>query len=128
LRRELMMHRFRNILVAIDGDLSPHGVLTRAARLARQSVASIKLIAVVEDLPWYTRLVLPTAEELQTLLVRDKAEALGRLAEPLRQDGVAVSTNVLQGRPHIEMVREVLRGGHDLLIRSRFRTLGDGCS
>jgi hypothetical protein len=30
---------------------------------------------------------------------------------------VAVSTNVLQGRPHIEMVREVLRGGHDLLMK-----------
>ena len=42
---------------------------------------AIKLIAIVEDLPWYTRLVLPTAEELQTLLVREKSEELEGLAE-----------------------------------------------
>ena len=111
------MHRFRNILVAVDGDHSPHGVFARAARLAKQNGASIKLISVVEDLPWYTRQVLPTADELQMLIVRDKAEALGRLAEQSGQDGLAVSTDVLQGRRHIEMIREVLRGGHDLLMK-----------
>ena len=78
MRRELVMHRFRNILVAIDGDHSRQALLRRAARLAKQNGASIKLIAVVEDLPWYTRLVLPTAEELQTLIVRDKSETLER--------------------------------------------------
>ena len=111
------MHRFRNILVAIDGDQSSRGVLAHAARLAKQHGASIKLIAVVDDLPWYTRLTLATAKELQGLLVRDRAEALQRLAEPLGQDGVATSTGVLRGRRHIEMIREVLRGGHDLLMK-----------
>ncbi len=111
------MHRFQNILVAIDGDRSPQGVCARAARLAKQNGASIKLIAVVEDLPWYTHMVLPTAQELQTFIVRDKAEALERLAEQLRQDGLAVSTNVLRGRRQIEMIREVLRDGHDLLMK-----------
>ena len=82
------MHRFRNILVPIDGDPSRQPVLARAARLAKQNGASIKLIAVVEDLPWYTRLVLPNAEELQTVLVRDRSEVLERLAEQLRQDGL----------------------------------------
>ena len=56
------MHRFRNILVPIGGDPSRQSVLTQAARLAKQNGAAIKLIAVMEDLPWYTRLVLPTAE------------------------------------------------------------------
>src|SRR5262249_5741204 len=31
--------------------------------------------------------------------------------------GLAVSTEVLRSRRHIEMVREVLRGGHDLMIK-----------
>ena len=110
------MQRFRNILVAIDGDHPPQGVLVRAGRLARQNGASLKLIAVVEHLPWYARLVLPSAEELQALLVRARAETLERLAGPLRQAGAAVSTGVLQGRRSLEIVREVLRGGYDLLI------------
>ena len=111
------MHQFRNILLAAGGDHLGPGVLVRAARLATQNGASVKLIAVVEDLPWYTRLVLPTADELQALIVRDRAEALERLVEPLRRDGVAVATEVLRGRRHIEMVRQVLRGGHDLLMK-----------
>ena len=111
------MKPFQNILVAIDVDHIPQGLCARAARLAKQNGASIKLIAVVEDLPWYTRLMLPSAGELQSLLVRDKAEALDRVAEPLRQNGVAVSTKVLRGRRHIELVREVLKGGHDLLMK-----------
>jgi nucleotide-binding universal stress UspA family protein len=111
------MQRFRNLLVAIAGDPSPQGVLPRAARLAKRNGASVKLVAVVEDLPWYTRLVLPTADELQSLLVRKRSEILEQLAEPLRRDGVAVSTEVLRGRRHIEMVRQVLRGGHDLLMK-----------
>ena len=50
------MHRFRNILVPIDGDPDSQPVLARAGRLARKNGAAIKLIDVVEDLPWYTRL------------------------------------------------------------------------
>ena len=111
------MHRFRNILVPISGDLSPRPVLTQAARLAKQNGATIKLIAVVEDLPWYTRLVLPTAEELQAQIIRTRSEALDGLAEHVRQDGVEVSTKALRGRPYLEISREVLRGGHDLIMK-----------
>ena len=111
------MHRFRNILVPIGGDPSRQPVLTQAARLAKQNGAAIKLIAVMEDLPWYTRLVLPTAEELQTVIVRTRSEALEGLAEHLRQDGVEISTEVLRGRLYLEISREVLRGGHDLIMK-----------
>jgi universal stress protein E len=115
--KELAMHRFRNILVAVDGDNDSGAAIACAARLAKRNGASIKLIATVEDLPWYTRLVLPTSEELQTLLVRDRADALERLAEPLRRDGVEVTMEVLRGRRRVEIVREVLRGGYDLLMK-----------
>ena len=111
------MQRFRKILVPICGDPSRQPVLTQAARLARQNGASIKLISVVEDMPWYTRLVLSTAEELQTLIVRTRAKDLEALAEPLRHNEVEVSTEILRGRPYLEIVREVQRGGHDLIMK-----------
>lgn len=111
------MNRFRTLLVPIDGDPSRQPVLARAARLAKQNGAVIKLIAVVEDLPWYTRLLLPTAEELQTTLVGDKSAILEGLAAPLRRDGVEVCTKILRGRRSLEMIREVIRDGHDLLMK-----------
>lgn len=111
------MHRFQNILIPVHADTPPNGVLHRASVLARQNEASVRLIAVVEDVPWYTRLVLPNAEELASSLVHDQTESLERLAEPLRREGLAVSTGVLRGHRAIEYVREVLRGGHDLLMK-----------
>ncbi|WZO97967.1 universal stress protein [Isosphaeraceae bacterium EP7] len=110
------MHRFRNILVPID-DTSNQPVLARATRLAKWKGAAIKLIAVVEDLPWYSRLLSPNSEDLRALLVRERSEALDGLAAQLREDGLDVTTEVLRGRRHHEIVREVLRGGHDLLLK-----------
>lgn len=111
------MNPFRNILVALAGDQPGQGALACAARLAKQNGAALRLIATVEDLPWYARLVLPNADELQSLVVRKQSEVLERLASSLREVGLTVSTDVLQGRPHVETVRQVLRGGHDLLLK-----------
>lgn len=91
------MDRFRNILVSITGQSSQQPLLDRAARLARENQGTVTLTAVVEDLPWYTRLVLPSAEESNRGLVREKVEALEGLAARLRQDGLTVSTKVLRG-------------------------------
>jgi nucleotide-binding universal stress UspA family protein len=112
-----MMHRFRKLLVPIHGDASRQPVVARASWLAKQTGASIKLIAFVEDFPWYARLVLPNAAELQNVLVREMSEALARLAKDVRSKGIECSTEVLNGRLHLETVREVLRGGHDLLMK-----------
>jgi nucleotide-binding universal stress UspA family protein len=111
------MHRFRKILVPVQGDLARQPVLGQAARLARQSGAAIRLVAVVEELPWYARLVHPQADELQAALVRESGRGLDELADRLRRDGLDVSTGALRGRRHLELVREVQRGGHDLLLK-----------
>lgn len=110
------MHGFRSILVLVPATGERPAVLERAARMARESGAALRLVAVVEDLPWYAKLVFPSADDLQGILVRDKRQALDTLAAPLRQEGLDVSTDVLTGRRHIEIVRAVLRGHHDLLI------------
>lgn len=111
------MDRFRNILVLISGPSSQQPLSERAARLAKQNKGTVTLAAVVEVLPWYTRLVLPSAEESNRALVREKSEALEELAARLRQDDIEIATKVLQGRPSLELIREVLRGGHDLVMK-----------
>lgn len=111
------MERFRTILVSVTGHSSQQPLVDRAARLAQQNQGTVTLTAVVEDLPWYTRLVLPSAEDSNRALVREKSEALEGLAGPLRQGGVEVATKVLRGRPALEIVREVLRGRYDLVMK-----------
>lgn len=117
LEGSLTMQRFRKILVPVGDHAGPHPLLPRAARLARQNGAALKLVAVVEDLPWYSRLVLPNVADLQAAFVRERAQALDEPAAELRREGLAVTTEVLRGRRHVALVQEVLRNGHDLLIK-----------
>jgi nucleotide-binding universal stress UspA family protein len=111
------MSLFRSILVAASGDASQDALLDHAARLARQAGASLRLVGVVETLPWYTRLVVPNADAIQAMLVRDQSAALQESADCLVRSGLAASATVLEGRSHIELIREVLRGSHDLLVK-----------
>ena len=111
------MRRFQKILVWVVSDSPRQTAVGCAARLAEQNGAAVKLITVVEDLPWYTHRLLPTAKELQALLVKDRSESLEKLASSLRQARIEVSAKVLTGRPYLETIREVLRDGHDLVLK-----------
>lgn len=108
------MPQFRKVLAYIgDEPVSP--ALARAAAIATRDGARLTLIAVVEDVPWYTRLVSSGAEEHQAALVRERTEKLEALA---RSSGVSdVSVRVQRGQTYLETVRDVLREGHDLLVK-----------
>ncbi len=111
------MYRFRSLLIPVHHDPIPESVLSQATRLAGRDGARITLLIVVENLPWYARLLLAPADELQERIVQDRVDALEQVAGSLRQQGLGASVRVLRGRPAIETVREVLQGGHDLVIK-----------
>jgi universal stress protein E len=111
------MRSFKKILVWTGNDSTRQASLGRAARLAKHDGATITLTNIVEDTPWYARILLPSAEELRALLIKDKSEYLEKLAVRLRQDGIPVLTKILQGRAYLETIREVLRSGHDLVLK-----------
>jgi nucleotide-binding universal stress UspA family protein len=111
------MHRFKKLLIFIGGDSAEPAALARAAELARRDGVALGLVAVVEPFPWYTRLLLPASEEIQGILTGDKGRRLELLATPLRSEGLQVTTAVLKGRASFETVREVLRGGYDLVVK-----------
>jgi universal stress protein E len=115
------MERFRKILVVVGGDPAARDAPAapgQAAALAGPGASALKLIAVVEDLSWLSRLVAPSSQQVRDALIRRRAEQLEVLAAPLRREGLEVTTRVLHGHhPDLEMVREVERDGHDLLIK-----------
>ncbi len=111
------MKRFNNILVATDTRLDNQSIIHEAAKLAKESDASLKLVDVVSPLPWTVRLLVNDHEHMSGLMIRDKQEQLDSLAEPLRADGIDVATKVLSGKSSVEIIREVLRDKHDLVMR-----------
>jgi nucleotide-binding universal stress UspA family protein len=111
------MLRFKNILVQITRDDSCQEALGRAVKLARRSGAALTLASVVEDFPWYTRFLSSGSAELNALLLKRRSETIEALAAPIRAEGISITTKVLRGRPSLEVVREVIRGGYDLVVK-----------
>lgn len=113
------MRSFQNILLEVHGDSMQPGLWRRTSRVASRSNARLTLARVIEDFPWYTRLVIPQAGELLELIHRDRTEQLQRLAETILEEspGTVLDVSVLQGHSAIELTRAVLRHGHDLLVK-----------
>lgn len=116
------MRRFKNILLVADkatDDSSLHSTIERSAALARHNQAKLKVVDVIEELPSHSSdlyKIVPRAE-LREMLIEHRLEALDELVAPQREAGMEVDTSVLIGTPYIEIIREVIRDEHDLLIK-----------
>ena len=93
-------------------------ILRRAASLAKTNQAQLTVVDVIEELPRDMRMLVVaiTPMKLQELIVQERREYLERIAATLCKDGVQISVKVLTGTPFLEIIRQVLRQKHDLLI------------
>lgn len=103
------MDRFKSILVSVDaGAEADHGV-DRAIRLARRCGAALTIAGVVP----------PGASAASVRVERDRLDArlhrAGELTDAARP--VPAASVLLEGATGDALVREVLRSGHDLLVR-----------
>lgn len=107
------MKRFTNILVVLDGNRADDPALLRAAELARENGASLTVVLCLEEFgrDW-------PLDELRRAIVEGLAENLARLVDPVRDTGVRVETKLLFGRAFLEIILQVLRAGHDLVMKT----------
>jgi universal stress protein E len=112
--------KFHSILVDVDAVGQQHPALDAAFGLASHSDAKVKIVDVIRDVPAEARsFVTPRLEQE---IVNHHRERLEHLA-CWRQRPVPVNTAVLRGAPGVALVQEVLRYGHDLLVRAHGRDL-----
>jgi universal stress protein E len=127
------MKRFKNILTIVGSDSDPNTnrAVVRASALSQQNNGKLTLMDII-DPPHNTRRELNgiiKAEEIIDILVSERQKELELVAEKLRGNGIDVSVKVVSGRDFIEIVRQVLIGRHDLLIKVANRHTGsfDSC-
>ena len=124
------MKRFKNILVGVDlahGDtLVSHDIVppskdavARAVWLAK--INSARLLFFHALPPWTPNLQADTQMSLEEhhgkRTVMDLAhEAITDMAELATKEGVAAESLVTQGKSWVEIIRQVLRDNHDLVI------------
>ncbi len=112
------MPAFTSILVDVDATATAHPALDRALGLARSCGARLTIVDVftigADDRRSLQR-------GLEDLLVTQRRQQLTRIAQGIT--GLPVDCHLLSGRPATALIREVLRSGHDLLVRSHARDL-----
>lgn len=116
------MKRFTNILLVCDEGSLHESLIARAVWLAKANGASITLVDVVESAPGELARLFGSfpgsgAHDVEYELIEFHRARLADIAGPIKAEGIQTSEVVLQGNPFIEIIRKVLRDGHDLVMK-----------
>ncbi len=115
------MSYFDQILLDVQPGFTDFDAVDRAAELARETNASVKVLHVIEDYPedmsewWNVRNPL----RLHERIVRDRQDFVEGIADRVKAAGVEQVEAVLRwGRNFLELTREVLRNHQGLVVTS----------
>ena len=86
-----------------------------------EEIPGVTPVPVTSKSPQYFQERIPvTIEELpldvQEYIIQEEKHDLEQIVASIRQTGIQVSSKVLSGSPFVEIIREVLRGGYDLVM------------
>ncbi len=114
------MKRFKNILLFADPSTDVTVFFRRALSLAKHNQARLTVLDVVDQLPHDLQraITIMAPSELQDIVIKERLSQLEKLVKPARKKGIRISTKVLIGTPFLDIIREVLRNHHDLVIKS----------
>lgn len=106
------MKRFSNILFVAEADVDNARALAQAAALADHNQAMLTVVGTID----FGHSLL--AQNLRDALIREREDQLEQLVQnPLLASG-SIETKLLIGKAFIEIIREVLRNGRDLVVKS----------
>jgi len=100
------MKLFKNIVYVIEETADQLSAVKRAVSLAENNEASLTVIDVIPPVP----------DDYRAEKTTHHIKALESLIEPYR-NRLEIKTDVLMGAGFLEIIREVLRNSHDLLIK-----------
>jgi len=103
------MQRFRKILF-VDEPAGIKPALLRAIRLARANEAQLTIATVSEEL---TR----SMDNLAKSFLQIRQQEIRTMLNDLPTKGLSIETRHLTGTPFLEIIREVSKGGYDLVIK-----------
>jgi len=113
------MKRFKNFLCVVEPGEACKPALARAVTLAENNQASLTVVDVTARIPAGIGMPEggPVSADLQAAIVSAPAQGLETLIEPYRKR-IEIHSKVLIGTPFLEIIREVLRNAHDLVIKN----------
>jgi nucleotide-binding universal stress UspA family protein len=113
---------FARILIDIDVLAADHPAIDQGLDFAARAGSAVTLVDTLPDFPPAAMRVLGGGVEQE--LVEHRRQRLAAIAGR-RPASPPIETRLLRGKPSVAIVQEVLRGRHDLVIRSHGRELGE---
>ena len=113
------MKFFERILCVVDPSHHEGQTMTRALKLAEGQQASLKVVTVVKEVSSSQAALIPglSAGELQQSLIDSARQKLEQWAAA-QTTRCMLNIEVLTGVPFLEIIREVQRNGHNLVIKT----------
>jgi nucleotide-binding universal stress UspA family protein len=112
------MKRFKNILLVCNFDVKQDRAVERAVFLAKQNEARLTVFSVARELPADVSMsitIMPP-QELHDLEINDHQARIDALVTDMGQQGIDATSQLVTGTPFLEIIRQVLRDKHDLVI------------
>jgi nucleotide-binding universal stress UspA family protein len=111
------MQRFKNILFIADRDDGLSTALDRAVAVAGSNAARLTVMDITPEAGLAGVVKHSYAVDLNRQIRQQRLEALEALVDPYTSTGTQIYTTVVSGTPFLEIVRTVLRNGHDLVMK-----------
>ena len=114
------MTRFKNILLVLHGKNNEEAI-KRAFALSKNNKANLTIVDVMEELPETMKdyLEIVSAEELEKIVAEERAAEIQTLIQSIETGkGLNPVVKTLLGKPHIEIIKQVLRNKHDLVMKT----------
>jgi len=114
------MKRFSNILAVVNTSRNDNSALQRAVSVMNNNLASLTVVSVLEDLPadmWMTVLAVSPAE-IHDIAAAEEFERLEEFVTVAGDNEILIEKEVLLGRPFLEIIHQVLKRNHDLVIKT----------
>jgi len=110
------MQRFKNILLVLDPEIQETTALETAVSLARSNGARLTFISVLKEPPGFQGYNENIVQKQQDSIIAERMEWLRSLKVSIQADDIEVVFNAVVGTPFLEVIRQVLREQHDLVI------------
>jgi len=118
MQEEAEMKRFKNILFLSNPKVKQNAAIRRAVSLAKQNDARVTVLSVLTSSAYTLHVPVPDDEldALRARLVHKHRVEAKSVADGFSREGIDVQAKTVVGVAFIEVIREVLREPHDLVI------------
>ena len=111
------MEKIGNIFLVVDGKYNKDALIAEIAAVTQGSATRVTLFSVLDTSLGEHDISTGPSSKLHQWIKEDDLEQMKDISSELVKRGIKVTIKQSSGKPYLEIIREVLRGNYDLLMK-----------